>query len=81
MQARTQEQLEHGVVQWFNEGKGYGFIRPQGVTEAGSDVFVHFTGIRQIGKGRRNLAEGQQVEYKIGRSDKGQQAEDVIVVG
>ncbi len=50
-----------GVVKWFNDDKGYGFIEREG----GADVFVHFRAIN--GSGRKTLKEGQ----------KGPQAENV----
>ena len=49
--------LVSGVVKWFNDDKGYGFIEREG----GSDVFVHFRAIN--GTGRRTLKEGQKVTF------------------
>jgi CspA family cold shock protein len=48
-----------GVVKWFNDAKGYGFIQ----TEEGNDVFVHFSAI--TGSGFRSLREGQQVQLDV----------------
>jgi CspA family cold shock protein len=62
---------ETGTVKWFNDSKGFGFIQRDG----SEDVFVHYRSIR--GEGHRSLAEGQQVEYGIARTEKGLQAEDV----
>lgn len=62
---------ERGVVQWFNDAKGYGFIK----RSDGSDVFVHFTAIQ--GNGFKTLKEGQEVEFTIIKGKKGLQAEDV----
>ncbi|HQU72162.1 MAG: cold-shock protein [Calditrichaeota bacterium] len=62
-----------GVVKWFNASKGYGFIS----NEAGEDVFVHYTSIRDEG-GFRTLEEGQKVEFTIGEGKKGLQAQDVV---
>lgn len=64
-----------GKVKWFNAPKGYGFIE----REDGSDVFVHYRGIR--GDGYRALQDGQQVEFSIVETSKGMQAEDVDVIG
>ena len=63
-----------GTVKWFNSTKGFGFI----LREGSDDVFVHYSSIR--GEGYRTLDEGQQVEFEIMESDKGPQAQDVVVV-
>jgi CspA family cold shock protein len=62
-----------GTVKWFNEAKGFGFI----TTEAGEDVFVHFSAIQ--GNGFRTLAEGATVEFEVTRGPKGLQAQNVTV--
>lgn len=54
-----------GVVKWFNNQKGYGFIG----RDDGEDVFVHQTGI--VGDGYRTLREGEQVEFEIVTGMKG----------
>lgn len=59
----------NGTVKWFNETKGFGFIRP---TDGGEDVFVHFSSIQ--GDGFRTLFEGQTVTYEVERGPKGMQA-------
>lgn len=64
-----------GVVKWFNSSKGFGFIS----NEDGQDVFVHYTGIRDVG-GFRSLEEGQRVEFTIEEGKKGPQAQDVTVL-
>ncbi|MDN5849432.1 MAG: cold-shock protein [Nitrococcus sp.] len=63
-----------GVVKWFDDSKGYGFISQ----EQGPDVFVHFRAIR--GEGFRTLREGQRVEFDVVESPKGLQASDVIAI-
>ena len=60
-----------GVVKWFNEEKGYGFI----AQEDGKDVFVHHSGIN--GSGHKSLKEGQSVTMDITQGQKGPQAENV----
>ncbi|MBQ7432215.1 MAG: cold shock domain-containing protein [Lachnospiraceae bacterium] len=60
-----------GIVKWFNNQKGYGFISQ----EDGSEVFVHFTGIS--GEGFRSVEEGQKVEYDVVDGNKGPQAVNV----
>ena len=61
-----------GMVKWFNDSKGYGFIEQ---TE-GNDVFVHFSAI--LSEGFRTLQEGEEVEFELGESDFGLQAYNVI---
>ena len=63
--------MARGIVKWFNENKGYGFIRQ----EDGPDVFVHFSAIRE--DGFKTLAEGQEVQFEVTQGDKGLQASDV----
>lgn len=66
--------MEKGTVKWFNNKKGYGFI----VTEAGKDIFVHYSKI--LGDGYKTLKEGDTVQFEIGDTDKGPQAENVQVI-
>ncbi len=68
------EQLETGIVKWFNDEKGFGFI----ARESGDDVFVHFTAINS--EGRRSLQEGQNVSFEVTAGQKGPQAENVTIV-
>lgn len=63
---------ETGVVKWFDDQKGYGFIS----RDAGDDVFVHFSAI-QDQAGFRSLAEGDRVEFRIEQGQKGPAAADV----
>ncbi|MCK5436700.1 MAG: cold-shock protein [Desulfobulbaceae bacterium] len=65
---------ERGTVKWFNNAKGYGFIK----RDEGDDVFVHFRAIR--GDGYRTLKEDQAVEFTVVEAEKGFQAEDVVAV-
>lgn len=58
-----------GVVKWFNDAKGYGFISPIG---GGKDCFVHFSAID--GNGFKSLAEGDKVEFEVEQGQKGPQA-------
>ena len=63
-----------GTVKWFNERKGFGFIEREG----GSDVFVHFSNIKQ--EGFKTLKDGQAVEFALANNEKGECAEDVTIV-
>jgi len=49
-----------GTVKWFNEMKGFGFIKPDG---PGEDVFVHITAVKRANL--ETLAEGAQVSYEL----------------
>lgn len=63
-----------GTVKWFNAEKGFGFI----TTENGEDVFAHFSQI-QI-DGYKVLEENQAVEFEIAESEKGKQANNIVVL-
>jgi CspA family cold shock protein len=68
-------QMATGVVKWFSDDKGFGFITPD---DGGGDAFVHFSAIK--GDGFRTLAEGAKVEFELGQGQKGPQAQDVRVI-
>jgi len=62
-----------GVVKWFSDQKGYGFI----TAEDGEDVFVHFSAIVAEGESRKNLYEDDDVEFEISQTEKGIAATNV----
>jgi len=64
--------METGVVKWFSEEKGFGFITPD---NGGKDLFVHHSGI--AGRGFKALQEGQKVEFEVGEGQKGPCATNV----
>lgn len=64
--------LATGIVKWFNDDKGYGFITPD---DGGKDLFVHHSGV--AGEGFKSLAEGAKVEFEPSEGQKGPQATDV----
>jgi len=66
---------EKGIVKWFSNVKGYGFIE-YGDAE---DIFVHFTGIEM--DGYRTLKEGQSVEFEAVEGNRGLQATNVVPLG
>ncbi len=63
---------EQGTVKWFNNEKGYGFIK----RETGDDVFVHHSAIQAAGF--KSLSEGDQVEFVVAKGPKGLQAQEVV---
>lgn len=66
--------MADGIVKWFNDRKGYGFIEQ----EDGPDVFVHFSGIN--GEGFKSLQEGDKVTFEVEEGEKGPAAVNVTVV-
>ncbi len=66
--------MANGVVKWFNEKKGYGFIQQ----EDGQDVFVHYSAIND--SGFKCLYEGNNVTFEVEQGQKGPSAVNVTVV-
>ncbi|MCA9933568.1 MAG: cold-shock protein [Ardenticatenaceae bacterium] len=64
---------ETGTVKWFDEKKGYGFIKRD---SGESDVFVHYSAIG--GQGFRSLTDGERVRFGVETGKKGLTAVDVI---
>ena len=54
--------MEIGVVKWFNNAKGFGFISVEGHE---GDIFAHYSVIEM--DGYRSLKAGQKVQFKAGR--------------
>ena len=61
--------MAQGVVKWFNDVKGFGFITPD---EGGEELFAHFSAIEM--KGFKSLKEGQRVTFEVVEGLKGKQA-------
>ncbi|MBV7298224.1 cold-shock protein [Enterovibrio paralichthyis] len=64
-----------GLVKWFDETKGFGFLTQD---NGGKDVFVHFNAIAS--EGFKTLAEGQKVSFNVEEGKKGLQAANVIAL-
>lgn len=63
-----------GVVSWFNEPKGFGFI----ADAEGFDVYVHYSQVRR--EGFRTLAPGERVRYLLAEENGARKAEDVEIL-
>ena len=66
--------MTNGIVKWFSNGKGFGFIEQ----EDGPDVFVHHSAIKA--DGFKSLNEGDRVTFEIEQGEKGPAAANVTVV-
>jgi cold shock protein len=65
-----------GTVKWFNQEKGYGFIRPD---DGGSDVFVHITAVEKAGY--TGLADGARISYELLPDRKGKRTAQNLRLG
>ena len=65
--------MSTGIVKWFNDGKGFGFITPDA---GGKDVFAHFSAIQGDG-GHKSLRENQKVSFDMTTGPKGDQASNI----
>jgi CspA family cold shock protein len=64
--------MAEGIVKWFNDSKGFGFIEQDG----GKDVFVHHSAIQA--DGFKSLQEGERVSFNVENSAKGLTATNVV---
>lgn len=62
-----------GIVKWFNDAKGFGFITPDA---GGEDLFAHFSAIK--GEGFKTLKENQRVTFEVATGPKGKQAANIL---
>lgn len=65
-----------GIVKWFSNAKGYGFIAPE---QGGDDIFAHFSAITM--EGYKTLKKGQKVEFQCTEGPKGLHAVEIRATG
>jgi len=65
-----------GIVKWFNETKGYGFITPD---DGGKDLFAHFREIKGEA-GFKTLLENARVQFDVTQGPKGPQASNIVTI-
>ena len=61
-----------GTVKWFNNTKGFGFLRSE---EVNADVFAHFSAIEM--EGFRTLKQGSKVNFELVQGPKGNLAQHI----
>jgi cold shock protein len=64
--------MASGLVKWFNDAKGFGFIQPD---EGGADVFAHFSAVQM--EGFRTLKQGSRVDFDVMQGPKGTLAQNI----
>ena len=67
---------QEGVVKWFNDVKGFGFIEPEG---GGGDIFAHYSAIQA--DGYRSLKQGSRVTFDVVEGPKGKLAQNICSLG
>jgi CspA family cold shock protein len=67
--------MQTGIVKWFNDAKGFGFIKPDA---GGDDLFAHFSEVRV--EGFKSLQENQRVSFEVKNGPKGLQAANITPV-
>jgi CspA family cold shock protein len=68
-------EMANGVVKWFSDKKGFGFIEQE---EGQGDIFVHFSSIQA--DGFKTLAEGDRVTFEVEQTSRGPAAAKVVRV-
>ncbi|MCX9096008.1 cold shock domain-containing protein CspD [Providencia rettgeri] len=67
--------METGIVKWFNNAKGFGFICP---ADGGEDIFAHYSCIQM--DGYRTLKAGQKVQFSVTIGPKGNHADLIVPI-
>ena len=67
--------MRTGIVKWFNDSKGFGFITPD---DGGKDLFAHFSAISS--SGFKTLKENQKVSFEVTTGPKGEQATNITPI-
>ena len=67
-------EIKHGIVKFFNDSKGFGFIIP---SDGGADLFVYRSSINKNSLGLRTLSNDQEVEFEVEENEKGPTAINV----
>lgn len=67
--------MSTGIVKWFNDAKGFGFVAPD---DGSDDLFVHFSAINM--GGFKSLKEGQKVSFDVAQGPKGKQAANIQAI-
>ncbi|MEK9916300.1 MAG: cold-shock protein [Betaproteobacteria bacterium] len=67
--------MSTGIVKWFNDSKGFGFITPD---DGGKDLFAHFSAISS--SGFKTLKENQKVSFEVTTGPKGEQATNITPI-
>jgi CspA family cold shock protein len=70
--------MASGVVKWFNQDKGFGFIMPN---DGGKDLFVHYSEFKNPTGDKPSLADNDKVTFEVGQGQKGPAAINVHVEG
>jgi CspA family cold shock protein len=72
LKIRRYQVMAQGIVKWFNDSKGFGFI----TNDDGTEAFVHHSSIQ--GNGFKSLAEGDKVSFDTEKGPKGPKAINVV---
>ena len=76
-QEREIKQLDNygpnvGIIKWFNNSRGYGFLRIVSQDRNGEDIFVHQTNVVPHVSGYRTLREGEYVSFELSDEERPQ---------